>query len=243
MLSTPRRNEIDHRTIKLLIGLIAVSLAGLTSLFSTAPLASISASYYEGGWSQSIFTGFLFAIAAFLLAYNGLSTREMVASKMASLAALGVALFPCQCAVHSPSIPYVHGASAAVMFILLAYFCLIFYQRARAKAHTEANRRACVYAVCGVAIAAAMGLIALDNSLQGALSARIPRLTFFGEGVGLIAFGISWLTASRVLPVLTRRDERFSPFDDRYAIDSFTADNPSDGLQANKVGRKKLPKV
>jgi hypothetical protein len=46
-------------------------------------------------------------------------------------------------------------------------------------------------------------------------SARIPRLEFFGEGAGLIGFGISWLTASRVLPLLTRQDERFSAFNDR----------------------------
>jgi hypothetical protein len=29
--------------------------------------------------------------------------------------------------------------------------------------------------------------------------------------VGLIAFGISWLTASRTIPGITRADERFSP--------------------------------
>ena len=40
----------------------------------------------------------LFAIAAFLLAYNGFSRADMVLSKLASVAALGVAMFPCECA-------------------------------------------------------------------------------------------------------------------------------------------------
>ena len=73
MLEAPKREEIDHRTIKLIVGVIALSLATLTGAFAGTPIASISASYYEGGWSQTIFIGFLFAIAAFLLAYNGLA--------------------------------------------------------------------------------------------------------------------------------------------------------------------------
>jgi len=71
MLSTPKNREIDHRTLKLLVGLMALSLPFFTSLLAKNPITSISASYYEGGWSQSIFIGFLFAISAFLLAYNG----------------------------------------------------------------------------------------------------------------------------------------------------------------------------
>jgi len=68
MPSISKRQEIDHRTIKLIVGIVSLSLAGLTSAFATTAITSISASYYEGGWSQSIFIGFLFAIAALLLA-------------------------------------------------------------------------------------------------------------------------------------------------------------------------------
>src|ERR1041385_4589712 len=93
MLSTPVREEIDHRTIKLIVGLIALTLAFLTGLFTGFTITSISASYYEGGWSQSIFIGFLFAIAAFLAAYNGFSRTDMLMSKFAAAAALGVGLF------------------------------------------------------------------------------------------------------------------------------------------------------
>src|SRR4029453_11107877 len=70
MFSAPKQQEINHITIKLVVGIIALSLASLTSFFANSSITSISASYYEGGWSQSIFVGFLFAIAAFLLAYN-----------------------------------------------------------------------------------------------------------------------------------------------------------------------------
>ena len=70
MFSAPKREEIDHLTIKFVVGLIAVTLAPLTDFFAKSPITSISASYYEGGPSQTIFIGFLFAIAALLLAYK-----------------------------------------------------------------------------------------------------------------------------------------------------------------------------
>lgn len=214
----PRRQEIDHRTIKLTVGLIAVSLAGLTSFFAKSALTSISASYYEEGWSQSIFIGFLFAIAAFLLAYNGRSRSEMVLSKVASFAGLCVALFPCACDGHVVLVPYIHYIAAAIMFLVLADFCYEFYRRAKSKGHTEASRRAVLYAACGVAIVLSIAVLAYNGLAGGAL--QIPRLTFYGEALGLIAFGISWLAASKVLPVLARADERFSPLRDNNPDDS-----------------------
>jgi hypothetical protein len=211
----PRRQEIDHRTLKLIVGLVAISLAGLTSFFAKAAITSISASYYEGGWSQSIFIGFLFAIAAFLLAYNGLSRSDMVLSKIASIAGLAIALFPCNCDGHVERVPYVHWAAAVTMFLVLAYFCYGFLRRAWSKGHPQAKARATIYALCGIAILLSILVLASDHLSHGALTARIPRLTFYGESAALIAFGISWLTASRTVPVLTRPEERFSPFRDR----------------------------
>ena len=219
MLAPPRRPEIDHRTIKLVVGVIALSLASLTSLFASSPLTSISASYWEGGWSESIFVGFLFAIAAFLLAYNGRSENEMVLSKIASVAGLSVALFPCGCDGHVVRIPYVHYVAAATLFLILAVFCYDFFKRASRKGHQQAKRRAILYVLCGAAILLSIGVLAFDGVSGHHLAMRIPRLVFYGEAVGLIAFGISWLTASRVLPGLTRADERFSPFSDENPPD------------------------
>jgi hypothetical protein len=215
MSLTPQREEIDHRTIKLLIGVIALSLATFTSYLAGGTITSISAVYYEGGWAQSIFVGFLFAIAAFLLAYNGMSTAEMVLSKIAATAALGVALFPCKCGNRDQIILYVHAISAATMFIVLAYFCYLFFQRARKKGYTQATTRACIYAACGITIITSIVVVAFDALSGGLLSAQVARLVFYAERAALMAFGISWLTASRVLPMLTRQDERFSPLSDR----------------------------
>jgi hypothetical protein len=206
----PTTREIDHRTLKLLVGLIALTLGPLTSHFADSGITSISESYYKVGWSQTVFIGFLFAIAAFLLAYNGLSRAEMVLSKVAAVAALGVALYPCGCKGHVEIVPYVHFASAAVLFLILAYFCYVFYKRARLKGHTEANRRAFVYAICGFVIIASILGILFDRLSGGVFGRAESRWDFYCEQAALVAFGVSWLTASRILPVLARRDERLS---------------------------------
>ena len=210
MIRTPRRPEIDEHTIKLIVGVIAGSLGNLTAGFAATPLTSISASYYQGGWSQSIFTGFLFATAAFLLAYNGNSIGEMIASKFAAVAALGVALFPCDCDGHQELVPHVHAGSAAVMFLVLTYFCYCFFRRARVKGHLQAKARAFIYATCGAVMILSLVALAFDHFAGGLLSRIDPWLIYHGEYASLTAFGASWLTASRMLPVLTRKDERIS---------------------------------
>lgn len=213
MFQDPEHEEIDHRTIKLIVGVVALSLPGLTSLFASAPLTSISASYYQGGWSQSIYIGFLFAISALLLGYNGHSWPEMVLSKVASVAGFVSVLFPCGCDGHVAAVPYVHELSGATTFLILAYFCYAFLRSAWNKGHPQAKARAIIYALCGIGIVLTLLVLGSDALLlHGALTARFPRLTFYWERVGLIAFGIAWLTASRVLPLLTLPTERFSPF-------------------------------
>ena len=210
MKQKPTRVEIGHHTIRLIIGVIALSLATLTSIFSEMPLESISASYHEEGWSSNIFVGFLFAISAFLLAYHGRSVFEMVISKIAAVSALGVAMFPCSCGGHQEIIPHVHYISATIMFLILVAFCYSFFRRARSKGHTQAVFRAFIYAICGVIILISIAVIGLDFILNEAISSRIGRLTFYCEAVALVAFGIAWLTASRILPLITSKEERLS---------------------------------
>ena len=123
-------------------------------------------------------------------------------------------MFPCECG-HEARLPYLHDAAAATMFFILAFFCYEFFVRARRKGHPRAMARAFIYAVCGIAILVSILVMGSNVLLEGALAARIPRLNFFEESEGLLAFGISWLIASRVLPLVTRPDERFSPLRDR----------------------------
>lgn len=218
--------EINEHTMKLIVGLIALLLAGLTNYFSDEPLQSISASYHAGGWSRDIFVGCLFAIAAFLLSYNGkppLPGQEALKpidqllisqpfqksiSKIAAFAAIGVAMFPCKCGNHEEILPMVHGVSAFLMFAILSIFCFVFYKRAKFKKHWHATIRAIIYVVCGFAIIAcilSIGIYNLINLISGEESVEDSRLTFFAELIALLAFGTSWLIASQI--VFFRKNE------------------------------------
>ena len=208
----PIRAEINERTMKLIVGLIAILIASVTSFVSTLgePLTSISESYFAGDWSRNIFVGCLFAISAFLLSYNGQTAAHKVTSRIAALAGVGVAMFPCKCRGDLEILPYVHYISAGVMFSILAFFCIEFYRHAKHKGHPEAHVRALIYLACFWVMVLSMALL-LVNGIWGVdlgWNESAPRLVFFGEATALLAFGISWLVASRVLPVLTRPDER-----------------------------------
>ena len=222
MLDAPARSEIDQLTLKLLVGLMAVALGPLTVLLEGRFLDSISASYWTLGHSRDVFVGFLLAIAAFLASYNGQSRPQMIVSKVAAGAAVGIALLPCTRVGTFPDsvslvlpepCPRIHYACAGIMFVILAFFCCVFYQHAKEKGHREARRRVVIYAVCGVTIVASILVLGIDHLFHPAVTAGIPNLTFWGELAGLSAFGVSWLTASRTLPLLTRPDERHHPLD------------------------------
>ena len=109
-----------------------------------------------------------------MLAYTGYSRSEMVLSKVAALAGLGVALFPRGCDGRPDGVPKAHWISAAAMFLILAYFCYGFFHRARAKGHKEARRRAVIYALCGIAMPLSILVLAAGNRMR--LGEEIPRL-------------------------------------------------------------------
>jgi len=135
----------------------------------------------------------------------------MVLSKIAAGAALGVAMFPCDCHGNPEIIPGLHYICAGVMFGVLTYFCYLFLIRAHRKGHTEAKVRAVIYGVCGIAIVLCSLALAYNGVMHGSLTDRFVNFVFWGEAGGLWSFGVSWLTASHVLPLVNRPDERFRP--------------------------------
>jgi hypothetical protein len=192
-----------------------LSLAYLTSVLAVPPvIRSISESYYHGDNARNVLVGFLFAIAAFLFAYNGSRNLERYLSKVAAIAAICIAMFPCGCEVNHRiynTAAMIHLIAAAIMFSILAIFCRIFYQHAMAKGHVEARRRAGIYAMSGLSIVAAMVVAVLGKNMA-VLGQMFPNLIWWCEAVALVAFGVSWLTASHVLPVISSTWERHKLF-------------------------------
>lgn len=203
------RQEIDHRTLKLLVGLVGLFLATTTSFLSGGAIESVSAAHCHGGWARDFLVGSLFAIAAFMLAYNGSSRREMWVAKVTAVAAIGVAWFPSKCGDQGELIPGAHAASAALMFLMLTWLCWIFYRRAKAAPYPGARRRARLYALCAIAIPLSMGIIVVDHFAGGVIETHVPRIVLYCELVALFAFGVAWLAASHLLPWITAPEERW----------------------------------
>lgn len=217
MIAKPQNIEINHHATKLIIGFVAILLAGTANQLSgLPPIDSVSESYYRGDWARNFFVGLLFVIFALLITYNGRTWLEWCLSKIAAFACLGVALFPCACGIPSSVISVIHAISAGLMFTILAIFCYLFILRAKTKGYPQAKRRIAIYTICCVAIIFSIVVILIDFATSGELQPYISRLVYKFEALGLIAFGIAWLTASRMIPLITHKDERISisPFAD-----------------------------
>jgi len=211
----------DYRALRLLIGIIAFSLPFVATLLATTPISSISASYYTE--ARDAFVGMLFVVGAFLLAYNGHTTRQKIASKVAAFAAVGIAVFPTACDMcNTSTVPVtclqcettyksvIHFISAGTLFSILAYFCLGPFREKTKRQPGKKGRRAVIYLACGV--------IMLLSMLAAVLSELPPlKETFKGydviywvELVALCAFGVAWIVAGKYLSPLVDAHERLT---------------------------------
>ncbi|WP_428821381.1 DUF998 domain-containing protein [Microbulbifer sp. MCCC 1A16149] len=213
----PLDTEIDHHTAKLIVGFIALSLAIFTDLLTPGvSISSISLSYHLTDNARNVFVGSLCVISTFLWSYNGYSLFQAVLSKVAAVAVAAVAFLPCDCftgrgvegaAREATLTGILHTTSAILMFLILAIFCWLFYLRAREKDSKEAKVRGRIYRICAVAMVGAMAVQLLDI-LGVDFSGITQRVTYYVEATGLMAFGVAWMTASRMLPFITNEDER-----------------------------------
>ncbi|MBL4904825.1 MAG: hypothetical protein JKZ00_02125 [Flavobacteriaceae bacterium] len=197
----------DYRALRLLIGLIALSIPIMVSIISTDSLASISASYYSE--ARDAFVGMLFIVGAFMWAYNGHSSGESNASKIAALAAICVAIFPTSKDNITNTTSIIHYVAAAIFFLILAYFCLFSFRKKTKGLKGKKGLRSKIYLFCGLIIVGAIVtmlinlLIPFDESLN---------IVFWSETIALIAFGVAWIVAGKYFSFLVDEDEALKLF-------------------------------
>lgn len=202
--------EIDHRALKIMIGIVAFTLANVTSVLADGTILSVSEAYKYGGWARDVLVGAMFAVAAFMFAYNGYRPLEKVLTKVTAFAALGVALFPGEVEPPGSLTQTVHTIASLIMFCTLAGLCWIFYLRAKRKQLMRASRRAALYVICGWVMLASMLVVVVDHFVGGPLLDKIPKLVFYCERVALLAFGTAWLAAGHIVPWITDPEERWT---------------------------------
>lgn len=211
--------QIDHRIIKLIVGVIAVSLALFMQVASGELLHSISESYHYR--ARDWFVGLLFAVAALFLSFKGGNSRERKLTILASLCAALVAVAPCECGRTPNLMSVFHFPAAAGVFAIMGYFCWRFRKTAMTKVerYPEAKKRAHVYTACLLGMITC-GVMAIAYAVASKrIDATFPNYIFWLEAIGLVSFGVSWLTASKTIPVITNPQERFHILEGRAQED------------------------
>jgi hypothetical protein len=199
---------INHKTMRKIIGLIAILMPIVVVFLSGRPepeLSSISISYWTD--SRDIFVGSLIAVAFFLVAYNGTGTcrrdTEFWLSKAACVSAIFVALFPTTCTfdkcMDAPNwIMYIselfflepqeiHYTTAIFLFIFLILLISFFSLRAKNKGEFSRSR---IYFGLSLGMLFGMPIIYGIGELSGWYEP-----VFWVEFVGLWLFGAGWFVA------------------------------------------------
>ena len=205
---------LSYHTMRRAVGLIALSLPFGLALGSVLfgffgpmhalphPLLQRSISDYYYTPMRDYYVGSLCAIAAFLASSRGYDLADEIGGYLAGALTLGVALFPPvnpQSALYTHfqvDIGFIHSGFAALMFLVLAYFCIFLFRKSaperpitRRKRHR--NR---IYGACGLTIIFCM-VVMVTLTLRAVVHARHPSpLLFWFESLALAAFGIAWLT-------------------------------------------------
>lgn len=185
----------------LALGAILFSLLGpMRALPHPVLQRSISDYYYTS--MRDYYVGGLCAIAAFLACSRGYDLVDEIAGYLAGALTLGVALFPPvnpRSAVYTRfqvEIGFIHTGFAALMFLVLAYFCFFLFRRSspekpltRRKQHR--NR---IYGICGLTMIICI-VVLVTLTLKAVAQGHHPSpLLFWFESLALAAFGVAWLT-------------------------------------------------
>lgn len=187
---------INYHLLRLLVGVIAFALPMVVVILSSNPLSSISASYHTE--ARDAFVGMLCAVATFLFAYNGRYLLQATLSKVASVAAIFVAYFPTSCdECKADTISAVHLVSAAVLFLILSFFCFVPYRADIKDAGGKIARRYAIYTICGWLMLISMLSVVMFKIILSPEEMRAWRVMYYAEFVALEAFAVSWMVASR----------------------------------------------
>lgn len=206
---------ISYQTLRKAIGILGILLPIILVVGSVVcggceEIQSSISSYYHTNM-RNIFVGIICAIALFLFAYKGYDKTDNLAGDLACIFALGVAFFPTsvtepltQCMTDSSGtkiISNIHFISAALFFIVLAYFSIFLFTKGSKNPTKRKLKRNILYKVCGYIILASILLIALYSLVFKEMFPKLQNYdpVFLLETLALWAFGTSWLTKGEAI--------------------------------------------
>ena len=206
MSTSTIKKVFDYRALRLLMGLIAFTLPFVVSLISLSPLSSSSAAYHTE--ARDVFVGMLFIVASFLWAYNGHTTKQAWASKVASITAIIVALYPTSCGTCETDLKStIHYMGAAILFAILAYFCFGPFREKTKGQPGKKGRRSKIYYICGWIMILCILAVGISKITLPDEAIKALKITYWAEAIALVAFGVAWITAGKFLSPLVNEEE------------------------------------
>lgn len=205
---------VSYMTMRLMVGIFALLLPVAVTLGANllgpcrGILDTISAYYYTN--MRDVFVGCLSAVALFLFAYKGRYTDEFVATKLASIFALSIALNPTAFDSTMPPCAYppqgtvygftgvVHIISAILFFLTLSYISLAVFTRFKANQWRSVPSlrkkiRNGIFIACGVVMLICLAVIGV-YAVFFQKDHPVPSLIYWMETGALVSFAVSWLT-------------------------------------------------
>lgn len=212
------RMVMSYEKLRTLIGLLGcllpviLILRFIPSCDDAEVLGSISAYYHTV--SRDWFVGIIFVLAFFLYAYNGYDWKDVLTSRIASISAIFVALFPtsvdhsiCDFDIHNPSqlVSSLHYLSAAIFFGALIFFAWGLFTKSNKEQSDmtpQKRQRNVVYKLCATVMTISVILIGVKAIVCPEIDdCRLNHYdpVFWLEVIALEAFGISWLTKAEII--------------------------------------------
>ncbi len=199
---------ISYLTLRKAVGFLGITFPIVlflgSILFGACEGFQDSISDYHNTNMRDVFVGILSAIALFLFAYTGYDDLDYWMSKAAGIFGFMVAIFPDalddnECTIYVKQIipdwmATVHFISAALFFLVLAYFCIFLFTKSKGEPTPEKKKRNIIYKICGYTMIVCLVLLALYffiPAFKDALETFKPVLIL--EVVMLWAFGLSWV--------------------------------------------------
>jgi hypothetical protein len=192
---------LSYLQLRKAVGIIGVALPVVLSLgkiLLQGPGIQCSISDYYYTDLGNVFVGSLCAIGVFLISTKGYDSKDEIAGYLSGAFALGVALFPTteDTCIHPGITPIgaLHLTFATLLFLTLAFFCLVLFTKTAYETPTPAKlKRNAFYRFCGWTILVCIALIGVTSLPPVKTLVNWARPTFWLEAIAVMFFGAAWL--------------------------------------------------
>ncbi|MFG2058315.1 DUF998 domain-containing protein [Micromonospora sp. NPDC048930] len=204
----PPQDAVTVRRLRLGIGAVGtalpiVLLVGHIVVLRRFTLLDSLSGYYHTEM-RDVFVGSLCAVGVFLISYRYRRPDDVLGT-VAGVLAVAVALFPTTVGARpgttsdtDRTVGVVHQIAAAVLFVLLAVFCLFLFTQADRVGVPPRPAAVRFYRACGLLILAAI-VLALASTQLPADVRHTLKPVLWCETVAVFAFGAAWLAKSDAL--------------------------------------------